>query len=76
MSGALGSTDASPTPRKASFLRTIRAVAWSFIGVRKDSEYREDLSRLNPLHVIVIGIAGALLFVLLLIGLVNWVVAK
>jgi amino acid transporter len=76
MSSAVAKPDVSPTPPKASFLRTIKAVAWSFIGIRKNSEYREDLSRLNPLHVIVIGIAGVLLFVLLLVVLVNWVVAK
>ena len=62
--------------RKVSFLRTVKAVAWSFIGIRKDSEYREDLNRLNPLHVIVIGIAGALVFVLSLVAIAHWVVVK
>lgn len=62
--------------RRASFMRTCVAVAWSFIGVRKDSEYREDLNRLNPLHVIVIGMAGALMFVLSLAAIAHWVVAK
>lgn len=63
-------------PRKASLGRTIKAVAWSFIGIRKHSESQEDLVRLNPLHVVVIGIVGALSFVLALIVLVNWVVAQ
>lgn len=62
--------------RKASLARTCIAVAWSFIGVRKDSEFREDFNHLNPLHVIVVGIAGALVFVLSLAAIAHWVVAK
>ncbi len=57
-----------------SFLRTVKAVAWSFVGIRKNSEYREDLAQVNPFHVIVVGIAGALLLVGGLIALVHWVV--
>jgi hypothetical protein len=61
---------------KGSFLRTVKTVAWSFIGIRKNSEYKEDLAKVNPFHVIVVGILGAALFVVGLILLVNWVVAK
>ena len=57
-----------------SFLRTVKAVAWSFVGIRKNSEYREDLAQVNPFHVIVVGIAGALVLVGGLIALVHWVV--
>jgi hypothetical protein len=66
--------DMPPERPKASLWRTVKAVGWSFMGVRKNSEYQQDLARLNPLHVIAIGIAGAMLFVLLLVGLVNWIV--
>ena len=38
--------------RKGSFLQTMRAVAWSFFGVRKSSEYEKDLNQLNPVHVV------------------------
>ena len=44
--------------RKGSFMQTMKAVAWSFFGVRKGSEYEKDVSQLNPLHVIIAGIAG------------------
>jgi hypothetical protein len=54
--------------------RTIKAVAWSFLGIRKGSDYQQDMARLNPVHVILAGIIGALLFVVSLIALVNWVV--
>lgn len=66
--------DNTAAPR-ASFLRTVRAVAWSFVGIRKGSEYRKDLASVNPFHVIAVGLAGAALLVLALVALVNWVVA-
>jgi len=42
--------------RKGSFVQTLRAVAWSFFGVRKGSEYEKDVARLNPVHVVVAGV--------------------
>jgi amino acid transporter len=59
-----------------SFFRTVQAVLWSFIGIRKNSDGEEDMAKLNPFHVIVVGICLALIFVLGLIALVNWVVAQ
>jgi len=57
-----------------SLVRTAKAVAWSFLGVRKNSEFEEDLGRLNPFHVIGIALLGVALFVGALMGLVNLVV--
>lgn len=65
---------ASAVRRKGSWLRTVRAVAWAFLGLRKGSEYREDLESINPLHIIVVALFGFFLLVLLLIAVVNWVV--
>ena len=59
--------------RKPSLLRTAKAVAWSFIGIRKNSEYQQDLGKVNPFHVIVVALVGVALFVGALIALVNWV---
>ncbi len=61
---------------KSSFLTTLKAVAWSFVGIRKRSGYEDDLAKINPLHVIVVGLVAVLLIVVGLVGLVNWVVAK
>ena len=55
-------------------LRTIKAVAWSFVGIRKNSDYQEDLGKLNPFHIIAVALVGVALFVGGLIALVNWVV--
>jgi amino acid transporter len=59
-----------------SVLHTIKAVAWSFIGIRKNSEYQEDLRKLNPFHIIAVALVGVALFVGALVLLVHWVVAK
>jgi hypothetical protein len=62
--------------RKGSFLQTMRAVAWSFFGVRRSSDYAQDVAKLNPVHVIIAGIIGAALFVAALVLLVKWVVGS
>ena len=61
--------------RKGSFVQTMKAVAWSFFGVRKGSEYEKDVSQLNPVHVIIAGVLGAVMLVAALLLLVNWVLA-
>jgi Protein of unknown function (DUF2970) len=62
--------------RKGSFLQTMRAVAWSFFGVRKSSDYEKDVSQLNPVHVVIAGICGAIVFIIVLVVLVNWVLSS
>jgi hypothetical protein len=60
--------------RKGSVLGTVKAVLWGFLGVRRNTDYQKDVARLNPVHLIVVGIVMALVFVLSLILIVNWVV--
>ena len=62
--------------RKGSFAQTMKAVAWSFFGVRKGSDYEKDLSQLNPVHVVIAGVIGALLLIAVLLAVVNWVLAS
>lgn len=57
-----------------SFFRTLKAIAWSFVGIRESSEYQKDLSSINPLHVIIVGIGAVLVLVVGLVVLVNVVV--
>lgn len=65
----------TPAPvRRGAWLRTLRAVAWSMIGVRKGSQYQQDLEKINPLHLIAIGLVAIFTLVLLLMALVHWVV--
>ena len=62
--------------RPASFGHTVRAVAWSFLGIRKRAGYESDAQKLNPVHVIVAGLAGAAIFIATLVLIVRWVVAQ
>ncbi len=61
--------------RQMSFGATVKAVLWSFFGVRKNSAYEEDAQTLNPLHVIIAGIIAAVVFVIGLLMIVKLVVA-
>ena len=61
--------------RKGSLWRTVRAVGWSFFGIRKSSAYQDDLAKLNPLHIIAVAFVAVALFVIALILLVRWVAA-
>jgi hypothetical protein len=60
--------------RRASPLRTLLAVVWSFFGVRKSKDLERDLRELNPLHLVVAGLIVAALFVGALVALVQWVI--
>ena len=60
---------------KASLWRTFKAVAWGFFGVRKNSDYQEDIARLTPMHIVAVGLVAVVLFVSALILLVKYVVA-
>ena len=62
--------------RPLSFVQTIKAVAWSFVGLRKGAGYQQDVQKLNPVHVIIAGLIGAALFVLSIVFLVRWVVGS
>ena len=64
------------TQRKMSFGATMKAVFWSFFGVRKRQDYEKEAAQLNPVHVIIAGLIGAALFIAVLIFIVRMVVAK
>jgi hypothetical protein len=62
--------------RQGSFLQTVQAVAWSFFGVRRRADWEQDLSKVNPIHLVVAGLMGALLFIAALVLLVRWVLSS
>ena len=67
---------APSTARKIPLWRTVKAIAWSFVGLRARGDYEEDIKNLSPLHIIVVGLAGVFVFVAILVLLVNWAVAR
>jgi Protein of unknown function (DUF2970) len=60
--------------KKLNIFATFKAVAWSFLGVRKSSGHDSDMQNLNPVYVIVAGIISCAIFVGILIIVVNYVV--
>jgi len=64
------------TQRKASFGATVKTVFWSFFGVRKRSDHEKDAAQLNPLHIVIAGVIGALALIVTLIVIVKIVLLK
>jgi hypothetical protein len=74
-SGPTHATDAGApqTPARSSFGQTLNAVLWGFLGIRKRRDLHTDATSVNPVHLIVMGIALAALFVIGLIVLVRFI---
>lgn len=62
--------------RKGSFAATIKAVVWSFLGIRRSADYEKDLNQLNPVHLVIAGLLVAALFICSLVLLVKWVIGS
>ena len=63
-------------PRKASFLASMKAVFWSFFGVRKRKDYEHDAANLNPFHVILAALLGVAIFIGMLLLVVKLALAQ
>jgi hypothetical protein len=60
---------------KPSFLYSLKAVLWSFVGLRRKRDFDQDEGKLNPVHVIVAALIGVALFIGVLIAIVKMVVS-
>jgi len=49
--------------KKSGMLQLFKAVAWSFLGVRKRADLESDAAQLNPVALIVAGLVCAALFI-------------
>lgn len=58
-----------------SFGETMLAVAWSFIGLRRRSDFERDVGALRPAYVIAGGLIAAAAFVGILLAAVRVAVA-
>jgi hypothetical protein len=56
--------------------RSIKAVLWAFLGIRKQADYDQDVKSITPVQAIVTGVVLAAVFVIGLIVLVRFLVAK
>jgi hypothetical protein len=62
--------------KKSSFLQSMKAVMWGFLGVRKKSGLQEDVASLSFVHIILAGILGAVIFMSALLLIVKMVVSS
>jgi hypothetical protein len=62
------------TKKKAGVLQLVKAVAWSFFGVRKRADLEADAAQLHPLALIAAALIGAALFIGVLLLIVHAVV--
>jgi hypothetical protein len=69
-------SDSGRGGRKSSFGQSMKAVMWSFFGVRKRRDLEADATQLNPLHVIAAALIAAAIFIGVLIVIVRVVVGS
>ena len=70
-------TNEQPGPRrKSSFGKSMKAVFWSFFGVRKRRDYEDDAANLSPFHVIIAAFLGLAIFIGALVLLVRLAVSQ
>ncbi len=58
------------------FFKSMKAVLWGFLGVRKGSGQEEDMASLSFVHVIIAGVVGVIIFMYILLLIVKAVLAK
>ncbi len=62
--------------KRTGFAATIKAVLWSFFGIRKGKDYESDAANLNPVHVIIAAVLAVALFIGILLTIIHFVLAK
>jgi hypothetical protein len=64
-----------PEQKQASFFYSLKAVFWSFFGLRRKSDFEQD-GAINPFHIVIAAVIGVACFIGLLLTIVKLVVAK
>ena len=68
--------DESKGRPRASFLYSMKAVFWSFFGLRRKRDFDTDSASINPVHVVIAALIGVACFIGLLIFIIKFVVLK
>ena len=69
-----GAARERPHARRGSVFQTLKAVAWAFMGIRGRGAHEADIANLNPIHLIIVAIVCAAVFVTSLLFIVRWAV--
>ena len=56
--------------------RSVKAVAWSFLGIRSKAGQESDRAGLKPLEVVAVGLIGVFVLIGVLATIVDWAVSK
>jgi hypothetical protein len=71
------SSEPTETPnRPANLIEVVRAVLWSFLGIRRNDAMRRDVVTIRPHQVIIVGVIFAAILVVTLLGLVRIIIAN
>ncbi|APA70144.1 DUF2970 domain-containing protein [Janthinobacterium sp. 1_2014MBL_MicDiv] len=62
-------------PEKASFFYSLRAVIWSFTGLRRKSDFDTDSLKLNPVHIVIAGFLVVACLIGVLLTIVKFAVS-
>ena len=62
--------------KKSTFMQSMVAVLWAFLGVRKKSGLQDDVESLSFVHIVIAGVLGALIFMGVLLLIVKAVVSN
>ena len=54
----------------------LKAVLWSFLGLREKHAFETDQKKLKPVFLILVGVVVCLVFIVALIGVVQIVVSN
>jgi hypothetical protein len=68
--------DENESRPRASFLYSMKAVFWSFFGLRRKRDFDTDSASINPVHVVIAALIGVACFIGLLISIIKFVVLK
>ena len=69
-------TKTDGTPPTRSFGRTMKAIAWSFSGLRSKRDFDDDVEGgMNPFHVVIAALIGVAIFIGVLIGFAKFAIA-
>jgi len=61
--------------KKSGFVKSMKAVLWAFLGVRKKAGLQDDVASLSFVHIIIAGVFGALVFMAILLLIVRAVLS-
>lgn len=62
--------------RGATPWQTVKAVLWSFFGIRRRIAHEGDVAQLSLVHVIITGVVLAVAMVVGLVLFARWIVAS